>query len=534
MGNDAGQQANHEEHENSNVSSITFPYNDTSSELSALAITQLGNDAGQQANHEEHENSTNYFKLPNIQLVGAQKAGTSAVSKWLFNEGVCEAAIFHNESSYFDKEAHFFDMKDRFRQGIEFYVNRFLHCKGQEFTMDATPNYFLHPKNVHATYYEAGGNQHDQLKIILIVRDPAARELSLYNHMVDQYTAEGAGDNWFNIIASKGEVLGFDEYVDSVLKINLAQKSRGKESFYGDNLEEWTKYFARDQILVLSYDELHMTPELTQRRVRGFLGVDAADFSGKISVSNSKKSPLKVHDISCATQAKLNEIFEGENDKLYQFLDKNPGPLMEQSPFPSFQEANCTEVSVDGNVSSTTFPINDTSSELSALATTQIGNDDGQHTNHEEHENGNISLTTFPNNDASSELSALAITQIGNDDGQQANHEKHENSNVSSTTFPNNETSSELPALATTQIGNDAGQQANYEEHKNSNVSSTTFPNNDTSSELSALAITQIVNDAGQQANYEEHENSTNYFKLPNIQLVGAQKAGTSAVSKWL
>ena len=96
------------------------------------------------------------------------------------------------------------------------------------------------------------------------------------------------------------------------------------------------------------------------------------------------------------------------------------------------------------------------------------------------------------------------------------------------TVFPINDTSSEQSALATTQIGNDDGQHTNHEEHENSNISLTTFPNNDTSSELSALTITQIGNDAEQQANYEEHEKPTQYHQLPNMQMIGAQKAGSS------
>ena len=60
----------------------------------------------------------------------------------------------------------------------------------------------------------------------------------LYIHMVDQYIAKEAGDNWFNIIAPIGEVLSFDKYDESVLKIGLLQKSRRKEIFYAYNLEE--------------------------------------------------------------------------------------------------------------------------------------------------------------------------------------------------------------------------------------------------------------------------------------------------------
>jgi len=283
-------------------------------------------------NIEPNDISTEYYKLPNIQLIGVQKGGSSAVSRWLYNEGVCHPAVFKNDPTYFTKEVHFFDHSDRYTQGIEFYANRFFNCSGHNFTMDATPDYFRYPEKVHATYYEAGGDQLSQLKLILILRDPAARELSLYNHMVNAYMKDEDNDSWVSEVAAKDGpgVMGFDEYVESFLGHN--------DSFYAGYLEEWTEYFARDQILVLSYDELLATAELTQDRIRKFLG---ADLAGRIPISNRKKGPLKVNAMSCATLAKFDNVFEAENDKLYRLLNQSSGPLMEQNPFPKFQKATC-------------------------------------------------------------------------------------------------------------------------------------------------------------------------------------------------
>ena len=88
--------------------------------------------------------------------------------------------------------------------------------------MDATPDTIRHSKHVSDTYLKAGGNQHADLKIILVLRDPAARELSLYNHMVVEYLKTKSRDEWFSVVAKEdGLAMSFDEYVTNVLEPDL-------------------------------------------------------------------------------------------------------------------------------------------------------------------------------------------------------------------------------------------------------------------------------------------------------------------------
>ena len=106
------------------------------------------------------------------------------LAAWLHKNQVCSAKLFENEPTYFRKEVHYFGNKHRFVQGVNFYAKRFEDCynAGEQFAMDATPATLYCAKQVYETYMEAGGNQAAKLKMILILRDPASRELSLYNH----------------------------------------------------------------------------------------------------------------------------------------------------------------------------------------------------------------------------------------------------------------------------------------------------------------------------------------------------------------
>lgn len=79
-------------------------------------------------------------QLPNVLLIGAQKAGTTAISEWMFGSGsVCKARVFDNEPSFYRKEVTFFNHARRYREGHLFYAKRFEHCsKNYTLSMDAT------------------------------------------------------------------------------------------------------------------------------------------------------------------------------------------------------------------------------------------------------------------------------------------------------------------------------------------------------------------------------------------------------------
>jgi len=121
-------------------------------------------------------------RLPTVQLVGAQTAGTSAIADWLSEEGgFFRPKVFDGEPWYYSKEVHFFDLRERFDKGIEFYAHRFSRDMLQ--TMDATPDSLAFADRVHSSYKSAGADQLAAVKIIVVLREPVSRELSLYNHL---------------------------------------------------------------------------------------------------------------------------------------------------------------------------------------------------------------------------------------------------------------------------------------------------------------------------------------------------------------
>lgn len=286
---------------------------------------------------------------PNVLYVGAQKAGTSAVSAWLFlqTESVCHAEVMAGEPHYYDKEVHMFDQEDRFNKGKEFYAEHFKHChhNSSDIILDATPNYFSWADRIHFFFRHARKDKNllEDLKIMVSLRDPIARELSLYNHKLSTYYSNNNKllEFWHDdIVKTNGDPRTFDEYVDEFLIPNLDDPYNGENfSLYARHLKEWFLMFPREQILVLGYDEFRNDVEKLKWRVKTFLG--HWEFDGEVPLSNTQKFSQKVLVISCEAQEKLRKIFEPLNQELYDLLEEYPGPGMEQRPFPPFEIGEC-------------------------------------------------------------------------------------------------------------------------------------------------------------------------------------------------
>eukprot|EP00804_Cyclotella_cryptica_P011581 CCRYP_012092-RB/>CCRYP_012092-RB protein AED:0.26 eAED:0.26 QI:94/1/1/1/1/1/2/1607/402 len=278
----------------------------------------------------------NELVLPNILLIGAQKAGTTTVASWLHRNGVCAAKVFGDDPSFYEKEVHFFDKF--YDKGIEYYVKRFKHCtegvyhKG--FSLDATPNYLNLARRVYDTYSNKNvpANIMGRLKLMVILREPISRELSWYNHKVSLFRAGRRVGYCMDVSHENGTVKSFDEYADE-LKERLLDRPHNAFGFYVDHLRTWVTLFDRQQLLILSYDELLRDPSTAKLRIGTFLGMS---MKGEFGNANTKASNYKVKEMSPHSRKVLEPLFRKKNEEFYDFIRDHPGPPMEQTPFPRF------------------------------------------------------------------------------------------------------------------------------------------------------------------------------------------------------
>eukprot|EP00797_Seminavis_robusta_P018732 Sro280_g107070.2 (218) ;mRNA; r:51573-52226 len=212
----------------------------------------------------------------------------------------------------------------------------------QSTALDATPDTLPFADRVRATYESAGGQQVKKVKIIVILREPVSRELSLYNHLAFdcRRLPSSERNDWHNqAVKDDGSVMSFDDFVMErslpALERETGPGRSTRHSLYATHLRKWFELFDRSQILVLSYDELRFHPEKTQERIQSFLG---RTVPGSLRRSNSNDNSYKIALPSRDAKQALAGVFATLNEELYQLLDSNPGPPMEQRPFPRFQE----------------------------------------------------------------------------------------------------------------------------------------------------------------------------------------------------
>ncbi len=305
---------------------------------------------------EREKESSIPVGVPNVLLAGARKAGTSAVADWLFSaHAICSARTFAGEPDWYAKEVHFFEKNERFEQGAEFYTRRFDHCNSSDFIMDATPGYAVHAIRIGNFYRELVPSNNysvattpldgyvQGLKVMMILREPVSRELSWYNHKA--FNTKFTSGLWGGVLKSNHS---FDEYTDEVLLRKPIRLSKAGQcygalclSLYSTLIPQWLQVIPRSQMLILSYQELKNDPDTFMKRIEGFLGLPPHKPNATLKQANVKSFAEKSSFPSCRSKNKLAGIFQPFNEELYALLRQNPGPPMEQSPFPEFDVQEC-------------------------------------------------------------------------------------------------------------------------------------------------------------------------------------------------
>lgn len=221
---------------------------------------------------------------------------------------------------------------------------RYQHCHiegNKNLIFDGTPNYLTFHDRVYETYGQVPSEALAKLKIIIMLRDPIAREKRMYfNKLRDYNKAIDKEHGWFmDILNEKGKVMSFDDYAETALIKHLSGSTLdfASEGKYVDHLRKWFEYFPRHQLLILSHDELMSNPKSLQERVEKFLGIKLEGSLGKMSDDPS---------VSTRVRAALSPLFDEKNEELYEFLKNHNGPHMEQNPFPRFGSSSAT---VDDN-----------------------------------------------------------------------------------------------------------------------------------------------------------------------------------------
>jgi len=183
-------------------------------------------------------------------------------------------------------------------------------------TGEASPYYLFHP-HVPRRVYELL----PRVKLIVLLRNPVDRACSHYFQQVSKgreaLSLIDALRTEDERVRADLERLRTDETFYSFNHRHYSYLARG---VYIDQFEQWMKFFARDQMLILKSEDLDRDPAAVMRGVFTFLELPPWSLSEYPRHHLSSYPPP-----DAATRAYLLDYFRPHNERLYDFLGVNFG-----------------------------------------------------------------------------------------------------------------------------------------------------------------------------------------------------------------
>lgn len=244
--------------------------------------------------------------LPGFLVIGAQKAGTTALYAYL---------RWHPEITGPSwKEVSFFDR--HWWRGEAWYRGQFPLRPSGRLVGEASPSYLFHPlapERARALVPEA--------KLVALLRDPVERAYSQYQHEValgrEPLSFEDALDAEEERTRGEVERLVADPHYFSRAWWDHTYAARG---LYAEQLERWLAVYPREQLLVLTTDELGERTAKTYAAVLSFLGAAPHALEEYPRVFDRDYAPMRPE-----TRAALAERFAEPNRRLETLLGRTLG-----------------------------------------------------------------------------------------------------------------------------------------------------------------------------------------------------------------
>ncbi len=208
--------------------------------------------------------------LPDFLIIGAQRAGTTSLYKYLAQHPAVGPVVL-------TKGAHYFDTN--YDKGLDWYraffptrwrrarVERRLGVK--MLTGEGSPYYIFHPLVPRRVAETLPG-----VKLLLMLRDPVERSYSHYQHEsargFEQLSFEGAIDREQERLEGEREQMIADPRYNSFEYQHHSYLARGR---YIEQILTWREHFPSEQLLILKMEGFFSDPEKGFARVIEFLGL---------------------------------------------------------------------------------------------------------------------------------------------------------------------------------------------------------------------------------------------------------------------
>jgi hypothetical protein len=221
---------------------------------------------GVQVGHDARE-----LRLPDLIVIGAQKAGTSSVYAGLKGHPAIGVAK--------RSEVEFFSQEVRYARGLDYYAAHFDHVSPEKLTAEVSPGY-LYSSNTPRRLREAIPN----VKLCVSLRDPVDRAFSA----------------WRMQISKGSERRPFSEAV----RLDRRYVEYG---LYYQQLSRYLDYFPMEQVLVQFFEDLRTNQQGYFDRIFEFAGVPS------VSIASDTRENVGGEGRLGAVTAILWQLFSARN-----------------------------------------------------------------------------------------------------------------------------------------------------------------------------------------------------------------------------
>ncbi|NEO32332.1 MAG: sulfotransferase domain-containing protein [Symploca sp. SIO3C6] len=259
-------------------------------------------------------------RLPNFLVLGAPKSATT----WLY---ACLAA--HPDVFVpVDKELEFFGTH-RYYLGLNWYKQNFAHWNSQPAVGEVSVGYFSYEQAAEQIYKTLDNSS---LKLIVLLREPLDCALSFYFHWLLRGEAPRSFEESF--------------------KFRRFRRFYYRTVNYHLHYQKYLQYFAKDQILIVLFEEIKQQPLAALKRVFEFLNIDAEyydqAFERKKNIGYSIKN-LNLHYLLHHTEIVCRELLPPkisnkisyrlkEHNKKVNIINQRPTQQIEQGIYRQLQQ----------------------------------------------------------------------------------------------------------------------------------------------------------------------------------------------------
>jgi hypothetical protein len=239
--------------------------------------------------------------LPTFLVVGAKRAGTSSLYRYLTSHPDVRPCAS-------GKGTHYFDVS--YGRGWRWYRSSFPLAARGGITGEASPYYMFHPlapARIAARLPDA--------RLIVLLRDPVERAWSHYHNerrlQAEPLSFEDAIGSEPERLAGQAEQMAADPGFQSFAWRHWSYLTRGR---YAEQLERLYELFPPSQVLVVQSELLRDDPNRALEDVWRFLELAPFTVQDRFAIK-----PNHSHEtMAAATRARLNAYFAEINQRLYR------------------------------------------------------------------------------------------------------------------------------------------------------------------------------------------------------------------------